>query len=92
MNKKAIEKLADMIITGGDISPVMLERQYKKIKEKLKSVDVTRLNIQELKLLLAYENLKDGAEQEFINEIINSEDTIYKNKVDLLKQLENFDY
>jgi hypothetical protein len=63
-----------------------LERQYNLLKKK----DVNKLDVKDLRVLLAYENLKDGAPKKFVEEILKSKDPIYNRKQYLLKQLKLF--
>jgi hypothetical protein len=85
-----VDKIAREILSA--LSIQTLERQYDNIKEELKAKDVVKLPIKDLRILLAYEYLKDGAEKSFVEEVLNSKDTAYANKIDILKQLKVFDY
>lgn len=85
MNVKVI---ADQILKCADFDIGALEIAYNKIKKKLQHQHVGSLSVRDLKTLLAYEYLRDGAEPDFAKEILEGKQT----KIDLLKELERFDY
>jgi hypothetical protein len=90
MKENIIKEVVSDILSSLSLSN--LEKQYDVIKKKLKTKKVVDLSLKELKPLLAYEFLKDGAEPDFAKEIINDKNPSYNNKIDLLKQLEIFGY
>jgi hypothetical protein len=85
MNIKAV---ANQILKCADFDIGALEIAYNRIKKKLQHQQVGSLSVKDLKTLLAYEYLRDGAELDFAKEILESKQT----KVDLLKELDRFDY
>jgi hypothetical protein len=82
-----VDKIASEIL-----SVLNLEKQYVEIKKELETKDVVKLPIKDLRTLLAYEYLDDGAEKTFVEEVLKSKDPAYNNKVDLLKQLKVFGF
>lgn len=69
-----------------------LEKEYKRIKKEMKNNDASKLSIKDVRTLLAYEYLDDGAEKDFVEEIWRGHDKAYDNKADLLRQLKVFGY
>jgi hypothetical protein len=86
MTKDCVKNIAKEILSSGSFSVRALEKEYNAIKKVLESKDVTKLSLKDLKSLLAYESFKDGAEIDYVEEILKSKDS----KVELLKQLEHF--
>lgn len=78
--------IKDLIKSSNSVTE--LEREYNKIKKNLDSHDLCDLSVKDLKSLLAYEFLKDGADWSFALEILKSKDS----KIQLLTQLEHFGY
>jgi len=86
------ESIVKEILKSSAFSIAELESSYNSTQKKLETKNIVSLTIKELKLLLAYEFLKDGAEIPMVKEILKSKNPKYQNKVDLLKQLEIFGY
>jgi len=78
------QKIATQIFAS--FSEFLLKKQYEQLQKKLKKDVISDLSIKDLRSLVAYEFLKDGAEKDFIDEIIKGK--TYKTKLDLLKQLQ----
>lgn len=85
---KNLEKIAKEIIKASDFDFGALEKEFNAIKKKLGNKNIGTLSLKDLRTILAYEYLKDGAEIGFAQEILNGKDT----KPQLLTQLNRFDY
>jgi hypothetical protein len=85
-------KIIEEIIKQSNVSISSLEKQYDKIKKELETKKVVELSLKDLRNLLAFEYLKDGAELSFIEEITKFKEPKYQNKIDLLKELSIFGY
>ncbi|MDD5650099.1 MAG: hypothetical protein PHF86_06750 [Candidatus Nanoarchaeia archaeon] len=85
---KNVERVASEILKICNFDLRSLEQEYNKIKKKLGNKNVGTLSLKELRTILAFEYLKDGAEIDFAQEILSSEQT----KPELLKELARFDY
>jgi hypothetical protein len=86
--KEYIEKIATEIIKIADFNFAELEKNYNAIKKSLGNKNIGSLSLKDLRTILAFEFLKDGAEISFAQEILAGKDS----KVELLKQLAQFDY
>jgi hypothetical protein len=78
------QKIAKQILSG--FSDSVLKKQYSELQKELKKSDASSLSIKDLRSLVAYEFLKDGAEKDFVDDVLKGK--IYKTKLDLLKQLQ----
>jgi len=85
---KSEEIIKEVVFKSSALNIGNLERQYNKIKKELGSKNIGSLGVKDLKTILAFEYLKDGAETNFIEEVLKSKES----KVHLLKQLEIFGY
>lgn len=83
-----INKIADLILKNADFDLGALEKEYNVVKKKLLHQQLGRLNLKDLKTLLAFEYVRDGAEIDFAKEILESK----KSKIELLKELDRFGY
>jgi len=85
---KNVEKIAISILNNADFDLGALEKQYNVVKKKLQHQQLGSLGLKDLKTLLAFEYVRDGAEVDFAKEILESK----KSKIELLKELDRFGY
>jgi len=83
-----VEKVASEILRISNFNIDALEKEYNKIKKSLGNKNVDSLSLKDLRTILAFEYLKDGAEGDFAQEILTGKQT----KSELLKELARFDY
>jgi hypothetical protein len=91
-NEQKIKQKIDEKTSSVKINFNELGKNFDKINKKIKDNKISKLSVSELRELYAYESWKDGAEKDTINEILNSNEPTYKNKFDLIKNLEVYNY
>jgi len=84
----SINKIVDQIIIEANFDVGALEREFNRIKKKLGNKNIGSLNTQELRTILAFEYLKDGAEIDYVKQILKSKDS----KQQLISHLIIFGY